>query len=188
MQDILLLDKELFLFLNKLGGDSWDGFWLVITNKWASIPLYLLLLWISYKFAGPRRTLYLLIAVALLITVTDQLANFFKYGVQRPRPCHEAELMAEMRLVKAYCGGKFGYFSAHAANAFALANFFRILFRQHIRLLDFALPLWALLVAYSRIYIGVHYPHDVITGILIGLFLGWLFAKLYIFAMDKFRA
>ncbi|MFD2585766.1 phosphatase PAP2 family protein [Croceitalea marina] len=188
LEQLLQLDKELFLFLNGLGTKSWDGFWLFITNKWNSIPLYVVLLWLAFKNLKLKKTILLLVTVAILITVTDQLANFFKYGVQRFRPCHDIEVSAVMRLVKSYCGGKFGYFSAHAASSFALATFFGLLFRGKIKFIGVLLVIWALMVAYSRIYIGVHFPLDVITGIGIGILFGWLFTKLYIFTTLKIKA
>ncbi|MGB5821659.1 MAG: phosphatase PAP2 family protein [Saonia sp.] len=187
LEELIRYDKELFLFLNNLGNTYWDGFWMFITNKWSAIPLYVLLLFLSYRNLGLKRTLLLLVAVALMITVTDQLANFFKNGVQRLRPCYDSGLSGLMRLVKSSCGGRFGYFSAHAANSFATAFFFAYLFRTTYKYIGVFLILWAFFVSYSRIYIGVHFPLDVVSGILIGLILSWLFAKLYIFALQKFR-
>ncbi|MEO0527856.1 MAG: phosphatase PAP2 family protein [Bacteroidota bacterium] len=184
-EEIIQYDKQLFLFLNSLGTGPWDGFWLFITNKWSSIPLYAVLLILSYRSFGPKKTIVLLVAVALMITVTDQLANFFKYGIQRLRPCHDPDINLLMRLVKKSCGGRFGYFSAHAANATATAFFFTILFRTTYAHIGIFLMFWAFFVAYSRIYIGVHFPLDVVTGVGIGLILSWLFAKLYIFALQK---
>ena len=178
-------DRKLFLFLNGLGSATFDGFWLFVTNKWGSIPLYVILLLLSIRYLGWKRTGVLLVAVGLLITNTDQLANFFKYGVGRLRPCHDDQIFELMRLVKRSCGGKFSYFSAHAANSMALASFFYFVLRDHIKKLAPLLLLWALLVGYSRIYIGVHYPADVLTGIFIGYLFGWLYAKLYIFALHK---
>lgn len=128
----------------------------------------------------------MLVFTALLITVTDQLSNFFKYGVQRLRPCYDLEVNGIMRLVKNSCGGKFGYFSAHAANATAVAFFFTYLLKSKFRYIGIFLMVWAFLVAYSRIYIGVHFPLDVLSGMVIGLIMSWLFAKLYIFAVHKF--
>ncbi len=178
MNKLIELDKEVFLFLNNLGSPTWDTFWLTLTNKWASIPLYLLLLYFAYQKLTKKQLLYLLLFVALLITATDQLANFFKYGVARLRPCHDETLQGLVRLVKESCGGRFGYFSAHAANSFAVATFFSILFKKQYSWLPFLLIVWALSVAYSRIYIGVHFPLDVITGISFGMLLGWLFSYL----------
>lgn len=185
LEEIVQLDKDLFLFLNGLGTTTWDGFWLFMTNKWGSIPLYVFLLLMSFKVLGWKKTLLVLLGVALLITTTDQLANFFKYGVQRLRPCHDDTVFEAMRLVKRSCGGKFGYFSAHAANSMAVASFFSFLFRAHLKWLPLLLALWAVIVAYSRIYIGVHYPADIITGILIGLFFGWIYFKLFSLVTKK---
>ena len=186
-EELIRCDKELFLFLNNFGSPSWDGFWLFITNKWSSIPLYFLLLVLSYKQFGLKKTLLLIVAVVLLITATDQLANFFKYGVRRLRPCYDPEINELVRLVKKSCGGKFGYFSAHAANSFSVAFFFTYLLKSKFRYIGIFLMFWAFLVAYSRIYIGVHFPLDVLSGIAIGLILSWLFAKLYIFALHKYH-
>ena len=182
---LIQYDKELFLFLNNLGTENWDTFWMIITNKLSSIPLYLLLLILCIKKLGVKPTLLIIVLVALMITATDQLANIFKYGFERLRPCHDETVFSKMRLVKPYCGGKFGYFSAHAANSFTIATLFSLLFKKYFKWLPFLLIFWALLVAYSRIYIGVHFPLDVITGICVGLFFGWIFFMLYRIIKDK---
>ncbi len=178
LEEIIKYDTDFFLFLNNLGNESWDGFWLFVTNKLNSIPLYVLLLFFSYTKLGLKRTILVLGAVGVLIGITDQFANFFKYGVQRFRPCHNADLEGVMRLVKSSCGGKYGYFSAHAANSFAVAIFFIYLLKDKFKYLSYFLVLWAFFVAYSRIYIGVHYPLDVVTGICIGSLFGFLLYKL----------
>ncbi|MBO0322039.1 phosphatase PAP2 family protein [Muricauda sp. CAU 1633] len=185
LEQLLQHDTDLFLFLNGLGTPTWDGFWMFMTNTKSSFPLYVLLLYLSYKNFGWKRTGIILVSVALMITCTDQLSNFFKYGIGRLRPCHDPEVSSVMRLVKSYCGGQYGYFSAHAANSFGPAIFFSILFRGKVRFIGIIMILWACIVAYSRIYIGVHYPLDVLTGALVGTLFGWLFVKLAIFAFQK---
>lgn len=171
--------------LNNLGSETWDGFWMFVTNKFSSIPIYLLLLFLSYKQIGFKKTLLLVAAALFMITATNGLADFFKYGVQRLRPCFDTEVNELARLVKDSCGGKYGYFSAHAANSMAVATFFSILLKGKFRHIGIFLFFWAIFVGYSRIYIGVHFPLDVFSGMVIGLFFGWLFAKLYIFALLK---
>ncbi len=186
LEEILRYDKELFLMLNTLGSSTWDGFWMFITNKFSSIPLYALLIYLAYKQFGLKKTGVLIVSALLMIVVVNGLADFFKYGVARLRPCYDLEVNALMRLVKDSCGGKFGYFSAHAANSMAIATFFSLLLRHGYKYAMPLLLLWACLVAYSRIYIGVHFPLDVLTGIGVGAFFGWLFARLYTFALLRF--
>jgi len=187
LEELLQIDKQLFLLLNGIGNPNWDGFWMFVTNKFSSIPIYAVLLFLSYKQFGLKKTILIAVTAILLITATNGLADFFKYGVQRLRPCYDVEVSGLMRLVKNSCGGRFGFFSAHAANSFAIAFFFTKILRSEFRYIGILLMLWAFLVAYSRIYIGVHFPLDVLTGAVVGLIFSWLFAKLYIFALHKFH-
>lgn len=179
MDALQLWDQELFLWLNGLGSESFDAFWMTVTNKRYTIGFYAILTAVMSKRLGWKNTLWMLLTIALLITFTDQITNLFKDGFKRLRPCHEVGLTDIMRQVKPGCGGKYGYFSGHASNSFAMATFFVVLFARHLKWLRW-LFLVAALVAYSRIYIGVHYPLDVISGTCFGILGGWLFAKLYL--------
>lgn len=178
-------DHELFLFLNNLGNENWDWFWLAVTDKWTAIPLYAVLVFLLFKKFGWKFTLMLLVCVTLLITTTDQLGNLFKDGFQRLRPCGQEGVKEFTRMVAAYCG-KYGYFSAHASNSFGVAIFLGLVFKEYFPKLIWFLLLWASIVAYSRIYLGVHYPGDIITGALIGSFFGFLYYLLQRFLRKKY--
>lgn len=186
LEQLVEYDTELFLFLNNLGNTSWDGFWQFVTEKWSSIPLYVILLYLIYKHYGWKGTVVILVSVALMITATDQLSNLFKNGIKRPRPCQLEELKESMRFVAVRCG-RYGYFSAHAASSMAAAVFLGLTLRKWFKYLPFLLLIWAVLTGYSRIYLGVHYPLDVITGMAIGGFLGWIFYLLQMWGQRKFR-
>lgn len=185
LEELLHYDKELFLLLNNLGSTPWDAFWLFVTNKWSSVPVYLILAFLCYRSYGLKKTVLVLVFIAFLITASDQLANVFKFGFKRLRPCYDEELSGLVRLVKESCGGTYGYFSAHASNSFSVAFFFTFLLKNKYKYVGYILVFWACLVAYSRIYIGVHFPLDVLTGAIIGFIFSALFVKLYIFASHK---
>jgi len=187
MEELIQLDRQVFLYLNNLGTTTWDGFWMFITGKWNSIPLYALLMYLLYKKLGVKATLITVFVVGLMIAGTDQLANLFKKVLfLRPRPCHDEVIYEAMRLVKSYCGGKYGYFSAHAASSMALAVFLGKILKPHFIYLGTLLLVWAVLVGYSRIYIGVHYPGDVLTGMFFGVLIALLLYKLQQYLIYRF--
>lgn len=186
LDQLLHYDTEIFLYLNNLGNTSWDGFWRFVTEKWSSIPIYAFLLYLIYKNYGWKGTLVILVSVALMITATDQLANIFKHGIKRPRPCQVETLKATMRYVADGCG-RYGYFSAHAASSMAAAVFLGLTLQKWYKYLPFLLLIWAVITGYSRIYLGVHYPLDVVTGMAIGGILGWLFFLLQKWGQQKFK-
>ena len=186
LDELLKYDTELFLFLNNLGNTSWDGFWRFVTEKWSSIPLYAFLLYLVFKHYGWKGTLVIIVCVALMITATDQIASLFKYGIKRPRPCKVEELQPLMRYVADGCG-RFGYFSAHAASSMAAAVFLGLSLQKWYKYLPFILLLWAVITGYSRIYLGVHYPLDVISGMAFGGLTGWLFYLLQRWGQKRFN-
>ena len=186
LDQLLQYDKELFLFLNNLGTPVWDNFWLVVTNKFTFIPLYAFLLYIVYKRFGLKVLLLIMVVVAVMITFTDQVTNLFKYIIaKRPRPCREEEIQGAVRFIAERCG-RYGFFSGHSSNSMAAAVFAGLLLKTYYKKLIFILLFWSALVAYSRIYIGVHYPLDIICGMTFGALSGFGFYKLQLFLKDRF--
>jgi undecaprenyl-diphosphatase len=182
-----LLDKDitLFIYLNNLGTVQWDGFWLFISNKFSAIPLYLFLLFLSYKKFGLKSTLLLLLVIVLLITASDETSNLFKNYFKRLRPCHDESIAHLARLVQARCGGLYAFFSAHASNSMAIAVFFGLLLKKNYKYLFLLLLFWAIMVGYSRVYLGVHFPLDVLTGMALGAIYALLFHQLFTWITNK---
>lgn len=171
------LDEQLFVFLNSQGSERWDGLWLLVTNKFSWIPFYVALMYLAYRHYGLRNMLIILALIVVMIIATDQLANLFKHSFERPRPCREEHLKEIIRYIAPRCG-RYGYFSAHAASSMALAVFLGLLLRKTHRYLMLLLLFWASIVGFSRIYVGVHYPLDTVTGMVIGALVGSLIYKL----------
>ncbi|TGV00821.1 phosphatase PAP2 family protein [Flavivirga rizhaonensis] len=185
IEKLLERDTELFLFLNNLGSQPWDNLWLIITNKLTFIPLYAILLFLLYKKYGLKSLLIFVVVVALMITFTDQITNVFKRGFQRSRPCGEDNLIDQMRFIAVRCG-KYGFFSGHSSNSMAAAVFAGLILKQYYKYLIFILLFWSLVVAYSRIYVGVHYPLDIVCGLVFGAISGFLFYKLAKYLLKRF--
>ncbi len=163
------LDKELFLFLNGLNADWLDPVMFYITWKFFWIPFYTLLLWLFYKQYGWKTTLFILLLVIVLITMSDQLSGFLKKTTQRLRPSRDESLSDLVHLFEGKRGGGFSFVSSHAANSFALALFVIHLLGSKIKFIAPVMVTWAILKSYSRIYLGVHYPGDVIGGAILGI-------------------
>jgi undecaprenyl-diphosphatase len=179
---ILSLDTRLFIYLNSLGTENWDQFWLQLTKQISWTPLFLLLLYVIYKKNGMKGSLLLVLFVAVLLLFTDQTTNIIKNNVQRLRPCSEPTISSLIRIVKP--SATFSFFSGHAANSIAVSSFLYLILRRNITYI-WLLFLWPLLFAYSRIYLGLHYPLDIICGYLYGMLTGFLFFNLYLFAQKK---
>ncbi len=184
IDQLLQYDKALFLFLNNLGTETWDGLWLLITNKLTFIPLYGVLLFLMYKRFGLKALLAFVIIIVLMVTFTDQITNVFKRGFERLRPCRTEGIMEQMRYIAVRCG-KYSFFSGHSSNSMAAAVFAGLLLKPYIKHLIFILLFWSATVAYSRIYVGVHFPIDIICGMLFGALSGFGFYKLAQYALKR---
>lgn len=166
------VDKQIFLYLNSFHSPLSDQIWVWITNIPSWIPLYLLLVFFIIK-VFKKDSIYIIIGILLVILASDQTtSSFMKPFFGRLRPCHDPGI-GHLVHVATKCGGQFGFASGHAANSFGIAMFFWLVFRNYWSG-TWLLFLWATIVATSRIMIGVHYPGDLLTGGLIGVFFGWL--------------
>ncbi len=164
----LELDKNLFLELNSYHAEWLDAVMMFVTNTLVWIPLYLFIAYHIFRIHG-KRALLIFVCIALTILLADQItSSVMKPFFGRLRPTHDPELAAMVHIVDNYRGGRFGFASSHAANTFGLAMFVFLLFRQQTRKVGWMFA-WALLVAYSRIYLGVHYPGDILVGGLVGV-------------------
>lgn len=178
------LDQQLFLYLNSLNTPFWDQVMYAVSGKLIWAPLYLAIM-ISLGLKFRRRFMVILFFIVIGITLADQTSvHLFKNVFQRLRPCHEPALEGLVHLVKGECGGLYGFVSSHATNSFYVALFSLLFIRK--RWFTILMVLWASVVGYSRIYLGVHYPGDVICGSLLGALIGWIIYRLYLYTDNKY--
>lgn len=185
IEQILGYDTELFLFLNNLGAPRWDYMWLVITHEVTFVPMYAILLFLLHRKFGTKALLIFILLVAVMITFTDQMTNVSKRGFQRLRPCGEPSIMDQVRFIAVRCG-KYGFFSGHSSNSMAAAVYAGLMLRPYYRNLIYILLFWSLVVAYSRIYVGVHYPLDLFFGLSFGAMVGYGFYKLAHYLLKRY--
>ncbi len=186
IEKLIELDQQIFLALNGLHNNFFDIVMLWASDKFIWLPLYFFLLFLVFKKLG-WKGFYVLIAIAVLIILSDQMSvHLFKNVFHRLRPSHEPALDGLVHLVNGYTGGKYGFVSSHASNVFAIATFMGLLLHKDYKHATLALMLWASFVAYSRIYLGVHYPGDVISGAFLGSAIGIVVYKVYLYINLRF--
>lgn len=180
------LDHELFLFLNGLHVGWLDPVMTFISSEMGWIPFYAILLYLVFRKSGWRGLLFVVIGVVILITCSDQLSSHvFKPVFHRLRPCHDPLIQDLVHLPNGHCGGQYGFISSHACNTFALASFIALIMNKYYKKIGLLMFIWAALVSYSRIYMGVHFPGDVLCGAAVGMILGFGIGHLLLIVMKK---
>ncbi|MCD6180285.1 MAG: phosphatase PAP2 family protein [Bacteroidales bacterium] len=178
------LDKQVFLVLNSFHNGFFDFLMWWFSNKLIWIPFYIFLLYLLIKKYG-WESIVVLLSLALLIVLSDQISGFIKDAVARYRPSHNPDIQEQVHVLNNYLGGNYGFVSSHAANSFALA-YFLVKFLKANTVFTFLLFSWAIVVSYSRIYLGVHYPGDIIGGAILGVVLAWFIANIYRQLISRF--
>ena len=179
MNSLHTLDSRLFLFLNGLHTSWLDKVMIAVTQMWVWVPLYLLLIYWTVKQYG-KRCWWIFLAVGIVVLCSDQLsAHVCKPLFQRLRPCYNADLQDLIYLPKGMAGGRYGFVSSHAANTFAVAAFLTPALRKDRNWMGIMLYFWAFISSYSRIYLGFHYPGDILCGALLGILIGLILWKVF---------
>lgn len=172
LEQLIEWDKTVFLFLNNTHTPFWDHFMWIYTGRLTWAPLIVALLFVLYRKNWKEATL-VVVALALTITLCDQFASTLcKPYFARFRPAQDPDFSPLVQIVNGYRGGRYGFISSHAANSFGAVVLLALIFRNKV----FAVAgiLWAVVNCYSRIYLGVHYPGDILAGTIAGIAFAWL--------------
>jgi undecaprenyl-diphosphatase len=178
LEKLKQLDQEWFLAINGYHSSFWDPIMVAISDRLFWIPFYLVLAaYLIYRHR--RQSILMFLAIGLSLLAADGISSrFIKPYFARLRPCHDASLSETINIV-AGCGGKFGFLSSHAANTFAIAMLFALMLPDRYRNFKIFAFVWAVAISYSRVYLGVHFPGDVLGGAVLGIVLGLIFGLLF---------
>jgi len=167
IETLLSWDTSLFLIINGSHNAYFDKFMFVFSDKLVWIPFYLALVFEIYR-SKKKDSIWIILALILCVVLADQISSsIIKDAVQRYRPSRNESLQGLIHIVNGYKGGKYGFVSSHAANTFGIALLSSLIYRNG--LYSFIVFTWVAITSYSRIYLGVHYPADVLGGFIVGI-------------------
>lgn len=186
IEQIEAFDRELFLKINGLHQPWLDQAMMYMTNGLFWIPVYLILLYLVTKTYNTRVMLWSLLGVGLVVLLADRISvELFKEVFMRYRPTHNLEIKDLVHTVNNYRGGKYGFVSSHATNFFGISTFVSLLIRKKYPKMVPWIILWASLICYTRIYLGVHYPGDIACGAILGALIGFFVYRLFLYFIIK---
>ncbi|MEH6779717.1 phosphatase PAP2 family protein [Maribacter arcticus] len=176
LDKILQWDRETFVYLNSLGIEQYDMFWSIVTKFPPWIPLFVLIITLFFIKSSKREALFMILTLLAMVLFVSTLTDLTKNVVARLRPNNDEEINTLIRILKSPSG--FSFFSGHASSSFSVITFVVLFLRHHFKWV-YLFYIWPILFAVSRIYVGVHFPIDIIIGALVGIFSAWMFYKLY---------
>ena len=176
-EDILQKDQELLIYLNNLGSEFWDPIWLGITNQFYWTPLFVLIFYLTIKTFGWKKGLFTIVMMIILVALSDQFTNLVKNTVMRIRPNNDS--LIKLSLKELLNPQSYSFYSGHAATSSVFTVFVILTLKKHLKYI-WLMVFFPLVFSYSRLYLGVHYPIDILTGLLMGTLLGIVYYKLYI--------
>jgi len=166
LEDILQWDRDAFIYLNGLGIEKYDAFWSAITNFYNWIPLFVLFIYLFFRKFPAKKALAALGTLLFLVLFVTTLTDLTKEVVARLRPNNEEDINTLIRIVKSPTN--FSFFSGHAASSFSITTLVYLFLRQKVKW-TWLFYIWPLLFAMSRVYVGVHYPIDILVGAIVGV-------------------
>lgn len=182
LESIVELDKSVFYFLNDLHSPLFDVAMSLFTRTEVWVVLFVAII-VSIVKLFHKKAILVVLSLVLVVLIADQFTNVIKESVGRLRPTHDPLMQDLVHFVKRK-GGKFSYFSAHAANTFGVAMYLTMLFKN--KTFGFVIFTWAVIASYTRIYLGLHFPGDILTGVAFGLLLGWAVYQLNLYIERRF--
>ena len=184
LERILNLDTRVFIYLNSLGSETFDVYWAFLTSQINWIPFFLLILYLVIKNHHWKTVLFIVLFVGLTVLITNETTDFFKESFERLRPNNEPFLEGKIRALKD--PQSFSFISGHAANSTAVIIFIYLLFRKKYPWVCLFF-IWPLIFGYSRIYLGVHYPSDILAGYVWGSLMGFSIYRFYSLVAARFN-
>ncbi len=184
-ENLIQRDKEFLIYLNNLGSEQWDPLWLFITNQLNWAPLFLLIIFLIFKNLGWKKGGFLFLFLIAMVAFSDQFTNLIRVIFERLRPNNDTSINHLLRTL--INPQSYSFTSGHATTSTAFTVFIYLLFRNQYKYIKLMF-LFPLVFAYSRLYLGVHFPIDIMCGAIVGTTIGFTFFKIHSFLQKKLFA